>query len=91
MKLALLDYITTSLYITMHVRNDMNNINNKIPWGLAIGTLDVTIAGAFNCTTLLGLASVTCGALALVTLLFARQQIEKKKLLIRPELAMGLK
>ena len=91
MKLALLDYITTSLYITMHVRNDMNKINNKIPWGLAIGTLDVTIAGAFNCTTLLGLASVTCGALALVTLLFARQQIEKKKLLIRPELAMGLK
>ncbi|MFL6404968.1 MAG: hypothetical protein ACJ71M_15995 [Nitrososphaeraceae archaeon] len=34
-------------------------------------------------------ASVTCGALALVTTLFARQQIEKKKL--RPELAMGLK
>ncbi|MFL6411741.1 MAG: hypothetical protein ACJ71K_10950 [Nitrososphaeraceae archaeon] len=69
----------------MHVRNDMNKTNNKIPWGLAIGT----IAGAFNGTTLLGLASVTCGALALVTTLFARQQIEKKKL--RPELAMGLK
>ena len=32
---------------------------------------------------------ITCGALALVTALFARQQIEKKKL--RPELAMGLK
>ena len=26
----------------------MNKINNKIPWGLAIGTLGVTIAGAFN-------------------------------------------
>jgi hypothetical protein len=77
------------VYITMHVRNDMNKINNKIPWGLAIGTLGVTIAGAFNSTTLLGLASVTCGALALVTTLFARQQIEKKKL--RPELAIGLK
>ncbi|MFL6370295.1 MAG: hypothetical protein ACJ72F_05630 [Nitrososphaeraceae archaeon] len=67
----------------------MNKINNKISWWLAIGTLDVTIAGLFNGTTLLGLASVTCGALALVTTLFARQQIEKKKL--RPELAMGLK
>jgi hypothetical protein len=88
-KLALLYYITTSLYITMHVRNYMNKINNKIPWGLAIGTLSVTIAGAFNGATLLGLASVTCGALALVTAFFARQQIEKKKL--RPELAMGLK
>ena len=73
----------------MLVRNDMNKINNKIPSGLAIGTLGVTIAGAFNGTILLGLASVTCGALALVTALFARQQLEKKKL--RPELAMGLK
>jgi hypothetical protein len=56
---------------------------------LAIGTLGVTIAVLFKGTTLLGLASVTCGALALVTALFARQQIEKKKL--RPQLAMGLK
>jgi hypothetical protein len=88
-KLALLDYIITSLYIAMHFRNDMNKINNKTPFGLAVGTLGVTIAGAFNGTTLLGLASVTCGTLALVTALFARQQIEKKKL--RPELAMGLK
>ena len=88
-KLALLDYIITSLYITMHVRNDMNKINNKIPWGLAIGTLGVTIAGAFNGTALLGVTSVTCGTLALVTALLARQQIEKKKL--RPELAIGLK
>jgi hypothetical protein len=88
-KLALFDYITTSLYITMHVRIDMNKINNKIPWGLAIGTLGVTIAGLFNGTALLGVTSVTCGALALVTAVFARQKIEKKKL--RPELAMGLK
>jgi hypothetical protein len=73
----------------MHFRNDMNKINNKLPWGLAIGTLGVTIAGAFNGITLLGVTSVTCGALALVTALFARQQIEKKKL--RPELAMVLK
>ena len=67
----------------------MNKINKKIPWGLAIGTLGVTIAGAFNGTALLELASVTGGALALVTALLARQQIEKKKL--KPELAMGLK
>ncbi len=67
----------------------MNKVNNKIPWGLAIGTLGVTVVGAFNGTALLGLTSVTCGALALVTTLFARQQIEKKKLI--PELAMGLK
>ena len=57
--------------------------------GLAIGTLGVTIAGAFNGTAILGLTSITCGALALVTALFARQQIEKKKLKL--ELAMGLK
>ena len=67
----------------------MNKINNKIPWGLAIVTLGVTIAGAFNGTAILGLTSVTCGALALVTALFARQQIEKKKL--KQELAMELK
>ena len=67
----------------------MNKINNKIPWGLAIGTLGVTIAGAFNGTAILGLTSVTCGALTLVITLFARQQIEKKKL--KPELVLGLK
>ena len=67
----------------------MNKINNRLPWGLAIGTLAVTIAGAITGTAILGLASVTGGALALVTVLVARQQIEKKKL--RPELAMGLK
>jgi len=32
-KLALLDYITTSLYITMHVRNDMNKITTKFRGG----------------------------------------------------------
>jgi hypothetical protein len=67
----------------------MNKLNNKIRWGLAIGTLGVTIAGAFNGTSILGLTSITCGALALVTALLARQQVEKKKL--NPELAMGLK
>ena len=67
----------------------MNKINNKIPWGLAIGTLGVTIAGAFNGTAILGLTSVTCGALALVTALLLKQQIQKNKL--RPELAMELK
>jgi hypothetical protein len=67
----------------------MNKINNKIPWGLAIGTLGVTIAGVFNGTAVLELTSVTGGALALVTALLAKQQIEKKKL--KPELAMGLK
>ena len=67
----------------------MNKINNKFPWGLAIGTLGVTIVGAFNGTTILGLASLTGGALALVTALFARQQMEKKK--IKPELAVKLK
>ncbi|MBV9179270.1 MAG: hypothetical protein JO327_12190 [Nitrososphaeraceae archaeon] len=67
----------------------MNKINKKIPWGLAIGTLGVTIAGAINGTAILGLTSVTVGALALVTALLAKQQIEKKKL--KPELAVGLK
>ena len=67
----------------------MNKINNKIPWGLAIGTLGVTIAGAFNGTTILGLVSITGGAIALVTALLARQQMEKTKL--NPELAVKLK
>jgi hypothetical protein len=67
----------------------MNKINNRIPWGLAISTLGVTIAGAFYGTAALGLASITGGALALVVALLARQQMEKKKL--KPELAMELK
>lgn len=64
-------------------------INTKIPWGMAIGTLGITIVGAFNGAALLGLASITCGALALVTALLGKQQIEKKRL--KPELAMELK
>ena len=39
----------------------MNKINNKIPWGLAIGTLGVTIAGLFNGTALLGVTNVLVG------------------------------
>ena len=57
--------------------------------GLAIGTLGVTIAGAFNGTAILGLVSITGGAIALVTALLARQQIKKTKL--NPELAVKLK
>ena len=67
----------------------MNKINNKLPWGLAIGTLGVTIAGAFNGTAILGLVSITGGAIALVTALLARQQMEKTKL--NPELVVKLK
>jgi hypothetical protein len=67
----------------------MNKIYDKIPWGLAMGTLGVTIAGAFNGTAILGLVSITGGAIALVTALSARQQMEKTKL--NPELAMKLK
>jgi hypothetical protein len=67
----------------------MNKINNKIPWGLAIGTLGVTIAGGFNGAAVLGLVSITCGALALVTALLTRQQMQKKKL--NPELVTELK
>jgi len=64
-------------------------INTKIPWGMAIGTLGITIMGAFNDAALLGLASITGGALALVTALLAKQQIEKKKL--KPELMLELR
>jgi hypothetical protein len=64
-------------------------INNKIPWGLATGTLGITIAGVFNGTAMLGIASITGGALALLTALFAKQQIEKKKL--KPELLLELR
>jgi hypothetical protein len=64
-------------------------INNKIPWGLATGTLGITTAGVFNGTAMLGIASMTGGALALLTALFAKQQIEKKKL--KPELMLELR
>jgi hypothetical protein len=64
-------------------------INSKIPWGVATGTLGITIAGIFDGTAMLGVASITGGALALVTALLARQQIEKKKL--KPELMLELR
>jgi hypothetical protein len=64
-------------------------INNKIPWGLATGTLGITAAGIFNGTAMLGLASITGGALALVTALLTKQQMEKKKL--KPELMLKLR
>ena len=64
-------------------------INNKILWGLATGTLGITIAGVFNGTAMLGIASITGGALALLTALFAKQQIEKKEL--KPELMLELR
>jgi hypothetical protein len=64
-------------------------INTKIPWGVATGTLGITIAGIFDSTAMLGTASITGGALALVATLLARQQIQKKKL--RPELILELR
>jgi len=64
-------------------------INSKIPWGVATGTLGITIANIFDGTAMLGVASITGGALALVTALLARQQIEKKKL--KPELILELR
>ena len=64
-------------------------INNKIPWGLATGTLGVTTAGIFDGIAILGMASIIGGALALVTALLAKQQIEKKKL--KPELMLELR
>ena len=42
-------------------------INKKIPWGLATGTLGITIVGMFEGTAMLGMASIIGGALALVT------------------------
>jgi hypothetical protein len=65
------------------------NINTKIPWGVATGTIGITIVGIFDGTAMLGIASITGGALALVTALLARQQIQKKKL--RPELILELR
>jgi hypothetical protein len=64
-------------------------INKKIPWGLATGRLGVTLAGIFNGTAMLGMASIIGGTLALVTALLAKQQIEKKKL--KPELMLELR
>jgi hypothetical protein len=64
-------------------------IDDKIPWGLATGTLGVTTVGIFDSTMMLGMASVVGGALALVTALMTKQQIEKKKL--KPELVLELR
>ena len=77
------------VYISQHIFNDMNKINKTIQWGLAIGTLGITIVGAFYGTAALGVVSITGGALALGTALLTRQQMEKKRL--KPELAMELK
>ena len=65
------------------------NIKNKIPWTLVIGTAGVTIAGAFNGTPIMGIASVIMGGSAMMTALLVRQEIEKKKL--NPKLAMELR
>ena len=65
------------------------NIKNKIPWTLAIGTAGVTIAGAFNGTAIMGIASVIMGGSAMVTALLVIQGIEKKRL--NPKLAMELR
>ena len=64
-------------------------INNKIPWGLATGTLGITIAGMFGGTAILGIASIIGGTCALVAALSARQQVEKKK--FKPELILELR
>jgi hypothetical protein len=64
-------------------------IDTKIPWGLATGTLGITIVGMFDGTAMLGMASIIGGALALVTTLLTKQQIEKKKL--KPELMLELR
>ena len=48
-------------------------IDNKIPWGLATGTLGITIVGMFGGTAILGIASIIGGTCALVTALSARQ------------------
>jgi hypothetical protein len=78
----------TSLYITLNQVVIMK-MNKKIPWGLATGTLGVTLVGIFNGTTALGMASIVGGALALMMALLANQQIEKKKL--KPALMLELR
>jgi hypothetical protein len=65
------------------------NIKKKIPWTLVIGTAGVTIAGAFNGTAIMGIASVIMGGSAMMTALLVRQGIEKKRL--NPKLAMELR
>ena len=58
-------------------------IDNKIPWGLATGTLGVTTVGIFDGTMMLGMASIVGGALALVTALMTKQQIREKEIKTR--------
>ena len=65
------------------------DVNKKILWGLATGTLGITIAGMFDGTAMLGMASIKGGALAPVMALLTKQQIEKKKL--KPELMLELR
>jgi hypothetical protein len=56
--------------------------------GVAIGTLGVTIADAFNGTPALGLASVTGGALALVTAgSVLTKDLHHKKRIIQTEIS----
>ena len=57
--------------------------------GTGYRDLGITIAGIFDGTVMLGMASIVGGALALVTALLAKQQIEKKKL--KPELMLELR
>jgi hypothetical protein len=56
---------------------------------LVMGTAGVTIAGAFNGTAIMGIASVIMGGAAMATALLVRQEIEKKRL--NPKLAMELR
>jgi hypothetical protein len=65
------------------------DVNKKIPWGLATGTLGITIAGMFDGTAMLEMASIIGGALTPVMALLTKQQIEKKKL--KPELMLELR
>ena len=55
-------------------------INNRIPWGLATGTLGIKIARMFGGTAILGIASIIGGTCDLATVLSARQQVEKKEI-----------
>jgi hypothetical protein len=56
------------------------DVNKKIPWGLATGTLGITIAGMFDGTAMLGMASIIGGALAPVMAhLTARRKVRSKE------------
>ncbi|HKG70554.1 MAG TPA: hypothetical protein VKA87_01590, partial [Nitrososphaeraceae archaeon] len=81
-------YILPLVYI-LSTYKSFYEYKNKIPWTLVIGTAGVTIAGAFNGTVIMGIASVIMGGSAMMTALLVRQEIEKKKL--NPKLAMELR